>query len=115
MILVVDDESTIRRFVRAILERSGHSVMEAALGEEALGLLRAQVPAPDLLLTDIVMPGMNGLALAAQAHKIVPGLHVIFMSGFAQDYTSELTGSVCVSKPFKPAELVSAVHSALSG
>jgi len=114
LILVVDDEPAIRRFVRSILEGSGHTVMEASLGEEALGLLREQVPPPDLLLTDIVMPGMNGLALAAQAHKILPGLHVLFMSGFSQEYTAELTGSVCVSKPFKAAELVSAVHSALS-
>ena len=114
MILVVDDESGVRRFVRSILERAGHEVVEAPAGEEALGILRDVAREPDLLLTDIVMPGMNGLALAAQAHKIIPGLHVLFMSGFAQDYTDELTGSVCVAKPFTAAQLISAVRSALS-
>jgi two-component system, cell cycle sensor histidine kinase and response regulator CckA len=114
LILVVDDEVTVRRFVRALLEQAGHTVLEAACGDDALALLRDQAPLPELMLTDIVMPGMNGIALAARAHKLAPNLHVVFMSGFTQDYASELTGSVCLSKPFKPAELLSTVHSALA-
>jgi CheY-like chemotaxis protein len=114
LILVVDDDAAIRRFVRSILEQAGHTVLEADLPENALAVLRTHVPPPDLLLTDILMPGLNGIALAAQAHKIVPGLHVLFMSGFARHYAAELSGSVCLSKPFKPAELVASVQAALA-
>lgn len=114
LILVVDDEAAVRRLVCAVLEQAGHSVAEAASGEEALGLLHSETVRPELMLTDIVMPGMNGIALAAHAHRIAPSLHVVFMSGFTQDYAAELTGSVCLAKPFKPAQLLSAVHSALA-
>ncbi|HEY1339268.1 MAG TPA: response regulator [Bryobacteraceae bacterium] len=114
IILVVDDESAVRRFVRMILESAGQIVLEASSGEEALRLLEEHDPRPDLLLTDIVMPGMSGIALAAQAHKRFPGLHVLFMSGYSQDFAAELSGSVCVVKPFKPAELVAAIQSALA-
>lgn len=113
LILVVDDEAEIRRFVRSVLEQTGHMVVEASQAEEAIRVLRGQVPRPDVLLTDIVMPGINGIALAAQAHQMIPALHVVFMSGFSRDYTAELTGSICISKPFKPAELVAAIRSAL--
>ncbi len=113
-ILVVDDEPAIRHFVRSILEHAGHEVIDASQGEEALGILQGAAPPPDLLLTDIVMPGMNGIMLAAQAHHFVPGLHVIFMSGFSQDFADELSGSVCLSKPFKPAELIAAIQAAVS-
>jgi two-component system cell cycle sensor histidine kinase/response regulator CckA len=113
LILVVDDESVVRRFTRSILERAGHQVIEASRAEEALQVLEEHGTPPDLLLTDIVMPGMNGIALAGEAHQKWPDLHVLFMSGFSGEYEAELTGSVCVSKPFKPDQLLTAVHSAL--
>jgi len=62
------------------------------------------------MLTDIVMPGMSGLALAAQAHILRPGLPVIFMSGFASQYQDELVGNVCLRKPFKTQELLTAIE-----
>lgn len=113
LILVVDDEPEIRNFIRSILETAGHAVLDAGSGDQALRLLEEHDPKPDLLLTDIVMPGMTGIALAAQAHQRFPGIHVLFMSGYAQDFEAELSGSVCVAKPFKSAELVSAIQSAL--
>ena len=96
-----------------ILEHAGHEVWEAASAAEALEMLETRQPLPDLLLTDIVMPGMTGIGLAAQAHHRWPGLHVLFMSGFAREYADELSGAVCVSKPFRAGELVVAVQSAL--
>jgi CheY-like chemotaxis protein len=110
VILVVDDEREIRNLVRILAERAGYRVTEAATGEEALALLEERLLEPQLLLTDIVMPGMNGLSLAARAHHMRPTLPVIFMSGFASEYQEELSGSVCLRKPFKPPELLTAIQ-----
>ena len=110
MILVVDDERDIRNVVRIFAERCGYRVIEAGTGEEALRLLEERLLEPRLLLTDIVMPGMSGLQLAARAHQVRPSLPVIFMTGFADEYQAELSGSVCLRKPFKPAELLSAIQ-----
>jgi len=110
---VVDDEPVVRESVRRMLEYAGHQVWEASTAAEALQILESRHPLPDLLLTDIVMPGKTGIALAAEAHHRWPGLHVLFMSGFTRNYADELSGAVCLSKPFGPAELVVAVQSAL--
>ena len=110
VILVVDDEKDIRNLVRLLAERAGYRVTEAANAEEALTILQERVFEPQLLLTDIVMPGMSGLSLAAQAHHMKPKLPVIFMSGFANEYQDELSGSVCLRKPFKAPELLTAIQ-----
>lgn len=107
MVLVVDDESAIRSLVRSILAHAGHEVAEAADADEALEILRTH--SPEVLLTDIVMPGMNGLALAAHAHQLHPTMPVIFMSGFARQYADELSGSVCLRKPFTANQLLLAI------
>jgi CheY-like chemotaxis protein len=109
-ILVVDDEKDIRDLVRTLLVRAGYRVIEASDAEIALRMLQERLLEPHLLLTDIVMPGMNGLALAAQAHHLRPTLPVIFMTGFADEYQAELSGSVCLRKPFKPPELLTAIQ-----
>lgn len=108
VILVVDDEPGVRRMVRTILERSGYRVLEAADATAAWRIVEGQA-SPALLLTDIVMPGETGLWLAARVHQVRPGLPVLFMSGYAQDYQEELSGSVCIRKPFTPAQLLGAV------
>ena len=111
MILVVDDESTIRALVRAILEAAGYDVVEAESGLQALAIM--EEIRPNLLLTDIVMPGMGGLALAAETHRRLSRVPVLFMSGFASDYQEELTGAVCLNKPFTPAQLLASIVGAL--
>jgi two-component system cell cycle sensor histidine kinase/response regulator CckA len=110
VILVVDDEREIRNLVRILAERAGYRVLEAANADEALRILEERLLEPELMLTDIVMPGMSGLALAAHVHHIRPKLPVIFMSGFANEYQEELSGSVCLRKPFKALELVTAIQ-----
>ena len=112
VILVVDDEKAIRDLVRSILTRAGYDVAEAGDAREAMGILHDS--SPDMLLTDIVMPGLSGLGLAAQAHQIRPKLPVMFMSGFAQQYEDELSGSVCLRKPFTSGQLLAAVEDVLS-
>lgn len=109
MILVVDDEPSIRELVRRLAEREGYQVTEASDAEEALRILH-QPQIPKLMLTDIVMPGMNGLMLAAQAHVLRPTLPVIFMSGYASQFQDELSGSVCLRKPFRAPELIAAIQ-----
>jgi two-component system OmpR family response regulator len=111
LILVVDDEPTIRTLVRAILEAAGYDVVEAAGGQQALAIM--EDVQPSLLLTDIVMPGMGGLALAAETHRRLSWVPVLFMSGFASNYEEELTGAVCLNKPFTPAQLLASISSAL--
>ena len=122
MILVVDDERDVRNLVRILAERAGYRVTEAGTGEEALRILQERMLEPQLLLTDIVMPGMSGLSLAARAHQLRPTLPVIFMTGFADEFAAELCGSVCLRKPFKAPELLIAIrdviglpHRALEG
>jgi CheY-like chemotaxis protein len=111
LILVVDDERTIRQLVRAILEAAGYEVVEAEGGQQALAIM--EDVRPSLLLTDIVMPGMGGLALAAATHRRLSWVPVLFMSGFASNYEEELTGAVCLNKPFTPAQLLASLSDAL--
>jgi len=110
MILVVDDEENVRHLVRLLAERAGYRVVEASNAQEALKIIEDRVFEPRLLLTDIVMPGMNGIMLAAHAHHIRPSLPVMFMTGFADEYQAQLSGSVVLRKPFKATELLSAIE-----
>jgi CheY-like chemotaxis protein len=114
-ILLVEDEEMIRRLVRDVLRSSGYTVLDAPAGGEALELLRADENGIDLLLTDVVMPGLSGPALAAIAVEERPGLRVLFMSG----YTSEPEAVVgapdtaFLAKPFAPNDLVTKVREVL--
>jgi CheY-like chemotaxis protein len=81
VILVVDDEPTVNRLVSRYLTHLGYRVMEASSGEEALALVRRQRPPIDLVLSDVVMPGMDGIALAARLLAGCPGPSVILMTG----------------------------------
>ena len=111
MILIVDDDPGVRRFVRGVLENAGYTVHEAAGSSEALPLLESH--SYDLLLADIIMPEMDGFKLATTAHRRQPNLRVIFMTGFTAHYEDELSGSVVLSKPFTVAKLLLAVESAI--
>src|ERR1035441_500707 len=83
-VLVVDDEAAIREVAHRVLTSAGYQVETAATGHEALGLLADPELTADLILTDIVMPGMTGAALAAQARATRPGLPGLFRSGYEQ-------------------------------
>ncbi len=83
-ILLVEDEPAVRNLIREMLSQSGYTVLEAADGPEALEIcLRRREPI-DLLLTDVVMPGMNGRVLARELSALRPGTAVLFMSGYAE-------------------------------
>jgi CheY-like chemotaxis protein len=82
-ILVVDDQDSVRVATRRQLVALGHTVLEASDGPEALGLVRQRAGKLDLVLTDVVMPEMNGTELAAALVGEFPGLPIVLMSGYA--------------------------------
>jgi CheY-like chemotaxis protein len=117
-ILVAEDEETVRALVGRALNRDGHEVVAAADGAEALDLLQREQGRFDLLLTDIKMPMMDGLALALATARDFPALPILLMTGYAdqRERASGLDALVCgiVAKPFTLAEIASAVAGALA-
>ncbi len=84
-VLVVEDDPAVGDVTQRILTRHGYRVLPAAGGEEALGICREVGQRIDLLLTDLVMPGMSGSQLAHQATALIPSLRVLYMSGYTDD------------------------------
>lgn len=115
VLLVVDDDAAVRSTTVAVLRDLGYGVREAGSGAEALDLLRRDAGI-DLLLTDVVMPGMNGAELARLAAGVRPQLAILFMSGYAdpESITGALKRYRLVRKPFLPADLGAQIEAALS-
>jgi CheY-like chemotaxis protein len=115
-VLVVDDEVVVRTLVASALRWQGYRIVAAEDGPSALALCYAGLQ-PDLLLTDIVMPGMNGVELADQLTSLLPGLPVIFMSGYTDELRrpdgSRREDVRFLAKPFRIAELARTVAEAL--
>lgn len=113
-ILVVDDEHFVRDLLEKILRRQGYDVRAAAHGEAALAAVEAEVP--DLVITDVVMPGIDGFELLRRLKALHPTLKVIVLTGFARRQSISdfmLYGADgYLSKPFQVAELVQAVEAA---
>jgi len=84
-VLLAEDEELVREILSEVLEEAGYTVLPAATGAEALGLLSGGATRVDLLLTDVVMPDLRGPDLAAAAAQRRPGLPVIFTSGYTRD------------------------------
>lgn len=112
-VLLVEDEDAVRRVTARVLRSCGYNVLVASHGDAALGLAASHPGEIDLVLTDVVMPGMSGPMLAQRLRELRPGLKVMFMSG----YTAEELGSdvPVLTKPFTPEELLSEVRTALEG
>ncbi|MBI5086134.1 MAG: response regulator [Acidobacteria bacterium] len=116
-VLVVEDEDAVRNLAKAILTARGYRVLEAANGEQAHWEARRHEGEIHLLLTDIVMPGMNGRVLSQQMLAMRPELRVVLMSGYAEDVVAHrgvlAQGVRFLQKPFTPDELAAAVRQAL--
>jgi CheY-like chemotaxis protein len=108
-VLIVDDDSRVRDLARIVLVRAGHDVVAVAGPHDALAALTRQ-PDINLLLIDVVMPEMNGYDFAAEALRIVPGAHIIFMSGFARDMNREPAAHGFLAKPFTIEALTNVVQ-----
>jgi two-component system cell cycle sensor histidine kinase/response regulator CckA len=116
-ILLVEDEELVRILEREVLTTSGYTVLEAAGPEEAIELSRGHDGAVHLLLTDLVMPGMNGDALARILGPERPDMKIVFTSGYAADVIEQRgllePGVSFLPKPLTPALLASTVRAAL--
>lgn len=110
-ILLAEDDDSMRHFLSRALERAGYMVTSVDRGTEALPLIADG--SYDLLLTDIVMPEMDGIELARRAQNVAPHMRVMFITGFAavaldqQDNTPR--GAKVLSKPFHLKDLVSEI------
>jgi CheY-like chemotaxis protein len=107
-VLVVEDDDSIRSLVRGVLEQAGYTVRVAAAAEEALAGAGA-----DLLITDMLMPGLNGRELAERILARAPGTRVLYISGYTGDEVPLAAGARFLAKPFTPNELLEQVRALL--
>ena len=117
-VLIADDEDSMRLLVARAIAMDGHEIVTAQDGAEALDILTREDGAFDLLLTDIQMPVMDGIALALSAARDFPHLTILLMTGFAdqRERASNLKAIAhdVITKPFSVADIRTAVADALS-
>ena len=117
-VLVVDDEPAVRVVTKRILQRSGYAVLEAAGGVEALDTLREHPGPVHLLLTDVIMPEMNGREVAQRVRGQRPGIRIVYMSGYSPEAIAHDglldEGAAFVRKPFESGLLLQTVRRALN-
>jgi len=118
-ILLTEDDEAVRSFVKRALELDGHTVEAAEDGGEAVEILNREKGGYDLLLTDIKMPVMDGIALALQAARDFPQMPILMMTGFAdqRERANGLDSLVhdVITKPFSLADIRKVVRQAISG
>ena len=117
-VLVVEDDTLVRRYVMTQIESLGYTTLEAANASEALHFID-EVPAIDLLFTDVIMPGMmNGRQLVDEALKRRPGLKTLFTSGYTENaivHHGRLdSGVLLLAKPYRKSELARMIRLALA-
>ena len=117
-VLVVDDELQITKTLGAILDGEGFDVATANSGEDAV--LKAQEWHPDLVLSDVVMPGMDGVEAAIQICNLLPGCKIVLLSGYAVVHDLTKTAKACgyefdvLEKPIHPLDLIRYLRMVLS-
>jgi two-component system, cell cycle sensor histidine kinase and response regulator CckA len=102
-ILLVEDEDVVRELARRVLERQGYTVLPCANGAEAVALADADDRPIDLLLTDVVMPGLRGYEVAQRVSATRPGIKILYMSGYAEEAfvgRATISGTALIEKPF---------------
>src|SRR6267378_2762835 len=118
-VLLAEDEAAVRAVARQTLERHGYTVLESPSAEAALDLAHRYSGRIHLLLTDVVMPGMSGRALALRLVELRPELRVIYMSGYTGEAITRHgmlePGLTYVQKPFTPNALARIVRETLDG
>jgi CheY-like chemotaxis protein len=102
VVVVADDDDSVRALIARILRGGGYTVLEARSSDEALAL----VEAPELLVADLVMPSTGGVELADAMRARIPGLHVLFTSGYCRTGNSFGPDDPLLAKPFTAAELL---------
>lgn len=116
-ILLVEDEQAVRALAVRVLRRRGFQVIEAADGKDALRLAEQASQPIDLLVTDLIMPGVDGPALATRLLPSRPTMRVLFMSGYMEQDVrerSDITHADFLGKPFLPEDLIGKVEAILA-
>lgn len=117
LVLQVEDEDPVRSFAARALRLRGYTVVEAASGEQALEVVSDPELRIDIMLSDVIMPGLDGPAWVREARKARPDVKVIFMSGYAEDAfvggESSIKGATFLPKPFTWNELTQRVKDQL--
>ncbi len=118
-ILVVEDETALRRLIRLSLERRGYKVLAAKDGAEAIEICQRDPSQINLVLSDIMMPHVNGLQLRERAATLCPDAKFLFMSGYLEEIVDPENplahGCAFLEKPFLPDELARKVRELLRG
>jgi two-component system cell cycle sensor histidine kinase/response regulator CckA len=116
-ILLVEDEPAVRHMTSRVLQEYGYGVMEASGGHQALGVIERSEGSIDLLVTDVILPGMDGAELARRATELHPQLAVLFVSGYTDEEIVRRglldAGRPFLQKPFTPEALVSRITEVL--
>ncbi len=114
-ILLVEDEVPLRDAICAFLQSNGYEVLDAGSGIEAVRIVRQHTGTIDVILTDLVMPGMDGVELVNTIAPHYSGMHIMYMSGYT-DRAVELldAGAMLLRKPFSLSELASKLHAVLN-
>jgi len=117
-ILVVEDHPDVRKLASDVLKFQGYKVIEAGAGEEALSISRNHAGTIDLMLTDVVLPGISGRQLAEQMASDRPGMKILYMSGYTENAIVHrgilLPGITFLPKPFSSQALLQKIHEMLS-
>ena len=118
-LLIVENEPAIRNLLQVALRRNGYTVLAAESGREALELVRNHADAIHLLITDVVMPDMDGPELVRQLSTIRPDTRTLFMSGYMDDTLGERgilsSNANFIQKPFSPRTIAQKVRDILDG
>jgi two-component system, cell cycle response regulator CpdR len=112
-IIIAEDDAGLRGFIEIALKNSGHRVTACEDGTAAFAAMKDPNNKPDLLLTDIVMPGMDGVELATRARLWHPNLPVVYITGFAVGEGQKLDGQV-LSKPLHLNQLLVEINRQLA-
>ena len=118
-VLVAEDEQLVRVLVQKVLEQAGYTVLVSEGGAQALALARRHTGSIHLLITDVVMPGMNGRELMQRLTALRPGVRVLYMSGYSDEAIARHgvldAGTAFLQKPFTPGLLTHKVREVLEG
>ena len=119
VVLLVEDEDAVRKLVERALGQKGYEVLSAAHGDDALKIVSSRGADIDVLITDIVMPRMGGLEVAALVKERVPGVKVLYISGYSDSEEAHrvigTAGKAFLAKPFSPSELARRVRTLCDG
>jgi CheY-like chemotaxis protein len=117
-ILVVEDDDAVRRMTREFLKINGYTVLEARSGADAIQFMERREQQIDLVLTDVLMPGMKGRELVERLSKLRTGIKVLYMSAYTEDAAINIgvltPGTAFIEKPFSPDDLAKKVCEVMS-